>query len=201
VQRFDQVQRYIQPRAGQPVAIRVLRDGAEQTLTVTPEPAGEAPNATGRLGIQGGVGHFERLGPLQAVTAGAAQTWEITTQTLSGIGEMLTGKRSAKELGGPIKIAEISGEAANLGLTPLINLMAVLSVSLGLINLFPIPVLDGGHLMFYAAEAIRGRPLPPKVQELGFRAGFALLIGLFLFASSNDIIEGSIGKWFSRLFG
>ncbi len=201
VQRFDQVQRYIQPRAGQPVAIRVLRDGAEQTLTVTPEPAGEAPNATGRLGIQGGVGHFERLGPVQAVTAGAAQTWEITTQTLSGIGEMLTGKRSAKELGGPIKIAEISGEAANLGLTPLINLMAVLSVSLGLINLFPIPVLDGGHLMFYAAEAIRGRPLPPKVQELGFRAGFALLIGLFLFASSNDIIEGSIGKWFSRLFG
>jgi len=104
-------------------------------------------------------------------------------------------------LGGPIRIAEISGEAASLGLGALVNLMAVLSVSLGLLNLFPIPVLDGGHLMFYAAEAIRGRPLPPKVQEYGFRAGFALLIALFLFASRNDIVEGGIGKFVARLLG
>ena len=201
VQRFDQVQRYVQPRAGQPIAIRVLREGGEVTLTVTPEAAGEGANATGRLGIQGGAGRFERLGPIEALSAGMAQTWDIIAQTVTGIGEMLTGQRSAKELGGPIRIAEISGEAANLGLMPLINLMAVLSVSLGLINLFPIPVLDGGHLMFYAAEAIRGRPLPPKVQEYGFRAGFALLIALFLFASGNDIIEGGIGKWFARMFG
>ena len=129
------------------------------------------------------------------------QTADITWQTLAGIGEMITGQRSTKELGGPIRIAEISGEAASLGLGALVNLMAVLSVSLGLLNLFPIPVLDGGHLMFYAAEAIRGRPLPPKVQEYGFRAGFALLIALFLFASRNDIVEGGIGRFVARLLG
>jgi len=201
VQRFEQVQRYVQPRAGQPIAVRVVRDGSEVTVTAVPEASGEGPNATGRLGIQGGAARFEKLGPIAAIGAGAAQTWDVTWQTLVGIGEMLTGQRSAKELGGPIRIAEISGEAANLGISPLVNLMAVLSVSLGLLNLFPIPVLDGGHLLFYAAEAIRGRPLPPKVQEYGFRAGFALLIALFLFASGNDIIEGGIGKWVSRMFG
>ena len=79
--------------------------------------------------------------------------------------------------------------------------MALLSVSLGLLNLFPIPMLDGGHLLFYAAEAIRGRPLPPKVQEYGFRAGFALLVALFLFASRNDVTDGGIGRWVARLLG
>ena len=84
---------------------------------------------------------------------------------------------------------------------PLINLMALLSVSLGLLNLFPVPLLDGGHLMFYAIEAIRGRPLPPRALEYGFRAGFALLIGLFVFATWNDIAHGSIGRWVAGLVG
>ena len=201
VSRFEQVQRYVQPRAGQPIAVRVARDGAEVTLTAVPEAKETAQGKVGILGIQGGAARFERLDPVSAIAAGAVQTADITWQTLSGIGEMITGQRSTKELGGPIRIAEISGEAASLGLGALVNLMAVLSVSLGLLNLFPIPVLDGGHLMFYAAEAIRGRPLPPKVQEYGFRAGFALLIALFLFASRNDIVEGGIGKFVARLLG
>ena len=201
VSRFEQVQRYIQPRSGQPIAVRVLRDGSEVTVTAIPEAYGDGAKASGRLGIQGGAGRMEKLGPVESLTAGVTQTWDITWQTLVGIGEMLTGQRSAKELGGPIRIAEISGQAASLGAAALVNLMAVLSVSLGLLNLFPIPVLDGGHLLFYAAEAIRGRPLPPKVQEYGFRAGFAVLIALFLFASGNDIIEGGIGKWVARLLG
>lgn len=202
VSRFEQVQRYVQPRAGQPIAVRVLRDGMELTLTAVPE-ARENPQGAkvGVLGVQGGAARFDRLDPFSAVVAGTVQTADITWQTLAGIGEMIIGQRSTKELGGPIRIAEISGEAASLGLGALVNLMAVLSVSLGLLNLFPIPVLDGGHLMFYAAEAIRGRPLPPKVQEYGFRAGFALLIALFLFASRNDIVEGGIGKFVARLLG
>ena len=201
VNRFEQVQRYVQPRAGQPIAVRVLRDGAELTLNAVPEARENPQGKVGVLGIQGGAARFDRLDPFSAVVAGTVQTADITWQTLAGIGEMITGQRSTKELGGPIRIAEISGEAASLGIGALVNLMAVLSVSLGLLNLFPIPVLDGGHLMFYAAEAIRGRPLPPKVQEYGFRAGFALLIALFLFASRNDIVEGGIGKFVARLLG
>ena len=201
IQRFDQVQRHVQPRAGQPIEVTVRREGAELSLTAIPEArqAGEA--TVGVLGIQGGATRLVRLDPASALVAGATHTAEVTWMTLTGIGEMLMGQRSAKELGGPIRIAEISGEAASLGLVPLVNLMALLSVSLGLLNLFPVPILDGGHLVFYAAEAVRGRPLPPKAQEYGFRAGFALLVTLFLFASWNDIVEGGIGRWVAHLVG
>ena len=197
VQRFEQVQRYVQPRAGQGIELRVAREGQEVTLQAVPE----ARDGVGLLGIQGGAAKFERLDPFSALAAGAVQTADVTWLTLTSVAEMLTGQRSAKELGGPIKIAEISGQAASLGIMPLINLMAVLSVSLGLLNLFPIPLLDGGHLMFYAAEAIRGRPLPAKTQEYGFRAGFAMLITLFIFASWNDIATGPIGLWVAGLVG
>jgi regulator of sigma E protease len=201
VTRFEQVQRHIQPRAGQSVEMRVARDGTEVTLHAVPEARDGVQGAVGVLGVQGGAARFERLDPASALVAGAVQTADVTWQTLAGVAEMLTGSRSAKELGGPIRIAEISGEAASLGIVPLVNLMALLSVSLGLLNLFPIPLLDGGHLVFYAAEAIRGRPLPPKAQEYGFRAGFALLVTLFLFASWNDIANGKIGAWVAGLVG
>ena len=202
VARFDQLQRYIQPRAGQPVAVAVTREGRDLTVSITPatRPGSEAA-PIGMLGVQGGGARFERLDPASALAAGAAQTWDVSSQTLVGIWEMLTGQRSARDLGGPIKIAEVSGEAASLGIVPLINLMALLSVSLGLLNLFPIPLLDGGHLMFYAAEAVRGRPLPARAMEYGFRAGFAVLIGLFVFATWNDIAHGSIGRWVAGLVG
>ncbi len=201
VARFEQVQRHIQPRAGRPIELRVSRDGEERTLTVTPDAREGPQGPTGVLGIQGGALRFERLGPLPALAAGARQTVDVTWQSLTSIAEMLTGQRSARDLGGPIRIAEISGEAASLGPTALIGLMALLSVSLGLLNLFPIPLLDGGHLVFYAVEAIRGRPLPPKVQEYGFRAGFALLATLFVLVSWNDIVGGAIGKFVARLVG
>lgn len=203
VTRFEQVQRHIQPRAGQPVEIRLNREGQEVVVIATPEAREQANGAPPRgvLGVQGGAARFERLDPVTALATGAQQTADITWQTLVGIGEMITGHRSAAELGGPIRIAEVSGEAADLGIFPLINLMALLSVSLGLLNLFPVPLLDGGHLLFYAAEAIRGRPLPPKALEYGFRAGFALLVTLFLFASWNDIAHGGIGRWVAGLLG
>jgi regulator of sigma E protease len=202
VTRFDQVQRHVQARAGQPIQLVVRRDGREVELSATPgvRPGSESA-PVGILGVQGGQGRFERLDPLSALGAGAVQTWDMSAATLAGLWEMITGQRSARDLGGPIRIAEVSGEAATLGIVPLINLMALLSISLALLNLFPIPLLDGGHLMFYAAEAIRGRPLPPRAMEYGFRAGFALLIGLFVFATWNDIAHGGIGRWVSGLLG
>jgi len=201
VQRFEQLQRHIQPRAGQEIAMVLQRDGREVRLTVVPATRPGSESApVGVLGIQGGGARFERLDPFTALWAGTVHMVDISGQTLVGVWEMISGARSAQDLGGPIRIAEVSGQAASLGIVPLINLMALLSVSLALINLFPVPLLDGGHLMFYAAEAIRGRPLPPKAMEYGFRAGFALLIALFVFATWNDLAHGAFGRWVVGLF-
>ncbi len=202
IARFDQVQRHIQPRAGQEVRVTLLREGREMSLVVVPAPRpGSEAAPVGVLGIQGGAARFERLDPLSALWAGTVHMADMSWQTLVGVGEMITGSRSAQDLGGPIRIAEVSGQAASLGIVPLINLMALLSVSLALINLFPVPLLDGGHLVFYAIEAIRGRPLPPRAMEYGFRAGFALLIGLFVFATWNDLAHGAFGRWVAGLIG
>jgi regulator of sigma E protease len=125
----------------------------------------------------------------------------VTRETIIGVGQMISGRRGTEDLGGPLRIAQLSGQVAQLGLTSLISFIAVLSVNLGLINLFPIPVLDGGHLLFYLAEAIRGRPLPPRAQEYGFRAGLAFLAGLFVFATWNDLSHLGIFNWVARLMG
>ncbi|MCS6891647.1 MAG: RIP metalloprotease RseP [Rhodovarius sp.] len=202
VTRFEEVQRHIQPRAGVPVAITLRREGAEFTITVVPaiRPGSEAA-PVGILGVQAGGARFERLDPLSALWAGSLRMLAVSGQTLAAVGEMILGQRSAQDLGGPLRIAEISGQAAGLGLVALVNLMALLSVSLALINLFPIPLLDGGHLVFYAIEALRGRPLPPRAMEIGFRLGFALLIALFLFATWNDLSHGGVGRWLAGLLG
>ena len=201
IERFEQVQRHIQPRAGQPVEITVLREGAERTLRATPEARTSGERTVGVLGIGAGPTEFERLDPISALWAGTAQTWDVSRQTLAAVWQMITGTRGTEELGGPLGIGRIAGEAARLGLASLVSFMAVLSVNLALINLFPIPVLDGGHLLFYAAEALRGRPLPPKAQEIGFRAGFALLITLFVFATWNDLANLGVVRWAAALFG
>ncbi len=201
ISRFDQIQRHIQPRAGQPVEVTVLRDGREQTLRATPDPRANGERTVGVLGISAGAAHFERLDPVSALWAGAVQTWDVSVQTLGAVWQMITGSRGTEELGGPLGIGKIAGEAARLGFASLITFMAVLSVNLALINLFPIPILDGGHLLFYAAEAIRGRPLPAKAQELGFRAGFALLITLFVFATWNDLANLGVVRWAAGLLG
>ena len=119
----------------------------------------------------------------------------MTVQTLAGVWQMITAHGSADDFGGPLRIAQMSGQVAQLGLASLVSFIAVLSVNLGLINLFPIPVLDGGHLLFYLAEALRGRPLPRRAQEYGFRAGIALLAGLFIFATWNDLAHIGLFRW------
>jgi regulator of sigma E protease len=201
VRRFEDVQRHIQPRAGQPVQLRIARAGAEQTLTATPAARESDGKTVGVLGVAGGAPEFQRLNPISAVAAGVTQTADITGQTFAGIWEMITGRRGTEDLGGPLRIAQLSGQVAQLGLASLITFIAVLSVNLALINLFPIPVLDGGHLLFYAAEAIRGRPLSARAMEYGFRAGIAVLAALFIFTTWNDITRLIPFAWVSKLFG
>ncbi len=196
VARFEDLQRIVSANPDRPLSVRVLRDGQERTLPVT---AGSREGAAGRrvgvLGVRGGAAEFVRLDPLSAVGAGVAQTWDVAVQTIQGLGQMLSGARNTDELSGPLGIAQLSGQVASLGLASLVSFIAVLSVNLGLINLFPIPILDGGHLVFYAMEALRGRPLPARVQEFGFRAGFAVLAGLFVFATWNDLSHLGLFRW------
>lgn len=201
VTRFEQVQRHVQPRAGQPIQVAIERDGGQRTLAVVPDSRTSGERTVGVLGVGTGAALKERLDPLSALWAGTVQTASISWQTLAAVGQMITGERGTEDLGGPLGIGKIAGDAARLGIEAFFVFMAVLSVNLALINLFPIPVLDGGHLLFYAAEAIRGRPLPPKAQEYGFRAGFALLITLFLFATWNDLTNLGVVRWVGGLLG
>ena len=161
----------------------------------------EGGKSVGMLGIQGGAVEYEPVSPLQAIPDGIAQTWDVTRQTVAGLAQMIAGTRGTGDIGGPLRIAQLSGKVAELGIASLIGFIAVLSVNLGLINLFPIPILDGGHLLFYACEALRGRPLPPRAQEIGFRAGFALLACLFVFATWNDLSHLGVLHWLTGRSG
>lgn len=202
VAKFEDIQRIVSANPDRELSLRILRDGQEQTVSVTAgaRDAGQG-RRVGLLGVRGGGTEFTKLNPAQAVAAGVAQTWDITVQTVAGLGQMLSGARTTEELGGPLRIAQLSGQVAQLGVSSLISFIAVLSVNLGLINLFPIPILDGGHLLFYLVEAVRGRPLPPRAQEYGYRAGFAVLACLFVFATWNDLTHLGLFRWVTGLIG
>jgi regulator of sigma E protease len=132
---------------------------------------------------------LDPVNPVEAVKLGFQETWFVIDRTLSYIGGVVIGHESADQLGGPIRIAQVSGQVASVGMVALIHLTAVLSISIGLLNLFPIPLLDGGHLLFYAIEAARGRPLSERAQEYGFRIGLAIVGMLMIFATFNDIVH------------
>ena len=131
----------------------------------------------------------ERVDPATALWLGVKETWFVVDRTLAYIGGVFTGREAADQVGGPLRIAQISGQVATIGLAALVHLAAVLSISIGLLNLFPVPLLDGGHLLFYAVEAVRGRPLSERAQEMGFRIGLGLVLMLMVFATYNDILH------------
>jgi regulator of sigma E protease len=196
VESFADMQRIVSISAGEKLAITVERGGVPVTLQATPERKEIKDNFGNvhRLGVLGisrsmaaGDIKTQKLGPVSAIVAGAQETWFVVDRTLSYIGGVFTGREAADQLGGPIRIAQVSGEVATAGFVALIHLTAVLSVSIGLLNLFPIPLLDGGHLLFYGIEAARGRPLSERAQEVGFRIGLALVVMLMIFATFNDI--------------
>jgi regulator of sigma E protease len=195
---FTDMQRIVSVSAGETLTIDVERDGKQVTLKAVPalknikDPFGNE-HRMGVLGISRSMkpGDIKttKMGPLAAIGMGVQETWFVVDRTLSYIGGVFTGREAADELGGPIRIAQVSGEVAQAGFAALVHLTAVLSVSIGLLNLFPIPLLDGGHLLFYGIEAARGRPLSERAQEVGFRIGLAIVVMLMIFATFNDIIH------------
>jgi regulator of sigma E protease len=194
IERFEDVQRAVRLNTGTPMILLIERDGKEITLTATPKITTLTDrfgnqHMIGLLGIERSGIDYVRRDPLSAVWRATQETANLTTGTLQGVWQMLIGARGTEELGGPLRIAQMSGEVAQNGVVALLWFMAVLSVNLGLINFFPIPVLDGGHLLFYAAEAIRGRPLGQRAQEYGFRLGLALVLTLMVFATWNDLVH------------
>ena len=196
---FEDIVHIVSASPGKPLSLTVLRKGALQTLPVT--PASIDDGGGGKIGQLGITGALRAVGPVRAVQDGVVHTWSVAVQTLAGVGEIITGQRGTAGLGGPLKIAQLSGQVAEHGLGSLVSFIALLSVNLGLINLFPIPILDGGHLVFYAMEAIRGRPRPARAQEYGFRAGLALIACIFLFVTWNDLTSFGLFRWVAGLIG
>jgi regulator of sigma E protease len=196
VERFEDVQQIVRLNPNVPMQMVVRRDGALVTLRVTPAQVEETDrlgrHKFGQLGIRGGGTKYVARDPASAVVRAVGETWNLSATTLQAMWQMIIGTRGSEELGGPLRIAQLSGEVAQGGIVPLLWFMAVLSVNLGLINLFPVPVLDGGHLLFYAAEAIRGKPLGQRAQEYGFRVGLALVLTLMVFATWNDLVHTGI---------
>lgn len=174
------------------VVLEIERDGAtlvKETRTAMVEEVDRFGNKyrVGRLGIGASNIEVEPVGILEAPFAAVEQTYGILRQQMIGLGQIISGRRSVTELGGPLKIAKVSGEAMSLGILTFISLAALISINLGFINLLPIPMLDGGHLLLYAIEAVRRRPATPQVQEWAFRAGFAMLVGFMIMVTFNDL--------------
>jgi regulator of sigma E protease len=195
---FTEMQRIVSASADDTLTVVVDRNGRQVTLTAVPDlKEQDTPFGKQRIGLLGlqaskapeDLAHVN-YGLLESVRLGTLETWYVIDRTFTYIGRLVVGRESADQLSGPIRIAQVSGQVANLGGTAgLVSLVAVLSVSIGLINLFPIPLLDGGHLLFYAIEALRGRPLSDRAQEIGFRIGLAIVVMLMLFATWNDIVH------------
>jgi regulator of sigma E protease len=196
IRSFADMQRIVSFSAGEELSVVVERGGKQVTLKAVPALQDVKDNFgnTHRMGVLGITRslaadevRFERVGPLTAVGIGFSETWALVDQTLTYIWRIFAGRASADQLGGPIMIAQMSGQVASVSFSLLIQFVAMISVSIGLLNLFPVPLLDGGHLLFYGIEAARGRPLSERAQEYGFRIGMALVLMLMVFATYNDI--------------
>mgnify|MGYP001384173504 FL=1 len=186
---------FIEKQAGQKLDVRVLRHGAEIALTVVPEKAEVEGRQVGLINARGKQNDAQyeryqtknRYGPIDAIGAATVKTWDVTIFSLKMLGKMVTGQLSLRNLSGPITIADYAGQSVKRGGKSFLNFIALVSISLGILNLLPIPLLDGGHLMYYIAEAIKGRPVSDRFMELGQQIGMALLLALMLIAFYNDI--------------
>ena len=203
---FEEVSHAVTLHPDEAVNATVVRDGRTMEIPVRIGVRYEEDRfgqkfRVGRLGIWSGTIDYERLGLIQAVPAASSYTVTLTRSMIEGIWQIISGRRSVKELGGPLKIAQIAGQQASLGALQFIQLVALISINLGFINLLPVPMLDGGHLLFYSIEAVRRRPVSVEAQDWAFRGGLALLLALLLFTTFNDL--GSFGLWdrLGRLIG
>jgi regulator of sigma E protease len=207
IESFPDMQQFVATRPGELLTFTIRRGDSTLQLRGTPQLR-EMPDLFGNVHKRGVLGitrqssagevTTERVDPATALWLGVKKTWFVIDQTLSYIGNVFRGRASADQIGGPIRIAQISGQVATLGIVALLDLAAVLSISIGLLNLFPVPLLDGGHLLFYAAEVLRGRPLSERSQEFGFRIGLVLVLMLMVFAFYNDFNQV---PWLKSWFG
>jgi regulator of sigma E protease len=203
VDRFEDILPVVALKLDGPLRLEIEREGRRFQADVRPRMLSETDrfgNESRRafLGIGAGDQVLTPASPLGAVGAAVNQTWVIVATTVRGLGQIVTGRRSVKEMGGPLKIAKFSGEQASMGLIAFLWFLAVISINLGFINLLPIPMLDGGHLFFYGIEAVRRKPLRPEAQEWAFRTGLAALLTLMILVTFNDL--ASFGLW-SKLGG
>ncbi|HEY0625926.1 MAG TPA: RIP metalloprotease RseP [Allosphingosinicella sp.] len=203
VRNFAEVREYVMLRPSEQIQVTVDRNGQRLTVPVTSgsdtardQFGNEA--RIGTLGVQSNALKLEKLPLSRLPDEAVRQTWSSLQQMVVALGQFIQGERSVKELGGPLKIAQISGQQASLGWLPFFWLMAIISINLGFINLLPIPLLDGGHLLFYLIEGVRRKPLRPEAQEWAFRTGLAALLALMIFVTLNDL--ASFGVW-NRLGG
>ncbi len=206
IERFEDIVMIVSQNPDRSMEVTVDREGGVHTFMVTPaleEGVDRFGNAyrVGRLGIRGTMREYVQHGPLTAVYRSVETTYTIVTSTLKAVGQMIAGTRSADELGGPLRIAQMSGEVAQYGISTIFWFMAVLSINLGLINLFPVPLLDGGHLLYFAAEAVRGKPIGERAQEVGFQIGLVMVLSLMIFATWNDLSQMGFFKFLQGLAG
>jgi regulator of sigma E protease len=203
---FDDIRMYAQIRPGEPVAIAVDRAGRQFTIqgrigSVQEDDGFGNKFNIGRIGLAPGKPVIERVPLWRAPIVAVHRTGQIVRTMVETLGQVVSGGRSVKELGGPLKIAEVSGQAATLGLESFVFFMALISINLGFINLLPIPMLDGGHLLFYAVEAVRRRPVSEKAQEWAYRSGLALLLAMMMLVTFNDLSSFGLWKSLSGLIG
>jgi regulator of sigma E protease len=198
IETFAELFDYIRIRPNQPLNFTVERQGRELQLSATPTPKTERDSfgneaKIGVLGVTGNSIGLKKVEPERLFSTAISQTVDTLQMIMVTLGQVVTGERSVKEMGGPLKIAQISGQQASLGWLPFFWLMTVVSINLGFINLLPIPLLDGGHLLFYLVEGVRRKPLRPEAQEWAFRTGLAALLALMIFVTLNDL--ASFGVW------
>ncbi len=206
IEHFEDIQDIMQLNLDQPMALVIQRGDQQLTMDVHPKIVEEKDIfgdtlKVGRLGIRGGKpGEMTRLGSGESLVAAVQEAYRVSAGILTGVKQMVTGVRSTDELGGVLRIAKMSGDVAQFGFLSLVNLAVLLSINLGLINLFPVPLLDGGHLAFYAVEAVSGRPLNGRAQEWGLKIGLALVLSLMLFATWNDLVYLKVFDYIRALF-
>lgn len=205
-QRFEDIQRIVSIRPGEQVDLQVERDHFVRTVPVrlgSIELVDEFGQKfrIGQLGIGVPQREFEKISVANAVPAAAGYAFNLTRSMIDGLVQILTGQRSTKDLGGPLKMAQIAGQQLSLGLFEFVQLVALFSINLGFINLLPIPTLDGGHLVFYAAEAVRRKPVSLRAMDWAFRGGLALLLALLVFVTLNDLASFGLFDGLGRLIG
>ena len=204
IESFEQLQGIVRDAAGRLLHVVVQREGHPVDLDVTPKRSElvsrfGTKQEVGLIGVTRNGVEFRRSNVLMAPIDAATETAKMVGGTLYAVGQMIMGYRGTEELGGPLRIAQMSGQIAADGIVPLIWFTAVLSINLGLINLFPIPMLDGGHLLLYSLEAARGRPLTERTQEIAFRVGLGMVLSLMVYATWNDLVQLQIIKYVSGL--